>query len=203
MEVPEKVLDYLESFVRLDFIFRDANVSPDFVAVGRMVILCIVLLAGASLLYNILQKLLDFLTTLIRALFSSPVSTFIVLSFLMLAIPFRNDSLVSEWIPFLIIMAASMFTVITVGVVANFIVLQQKHGLDEALKFLTALPIPGMRGQDSTGMIGPMKADEAIKLIRALRAGDVQAPPVPQESSPLQAEEDGGCGLVRQPKRDL
>ena len=189
MEVPGKVLDYVESLVRLEFIFRDANVSSDFVAVSRLVILCIVMLAGASLLYKILERLLDVLATLIRALSSSPVSTFIVLSFLMLAIPFPNDSLASQWIPFLIIMGASIFIVITVGVVANFIVLQRKHGLDNALKFLAALPIPRMRGQDSTGMIGPMKADEAIKLIRALRAGDAQAPPEPQESSPLQAEE--------------
>ena len=110
----------------------------------------------------------------------------------MLAIPFPRDSLVHEWIPFLIIMAAFIFIVITVGVVLNFIVLQQKHGLDKALKFLTALPNPRMRGQDLTSMIGPMKVDEAIKVIRAFRAGEAQAPPKPQEATPLRAEEAGG-----------
>ena len=47
--MPEKVLDYVESLVRLDFIFRDAEASSDFVAVSRLVVLCIVMLGAVTL----------------------------------------------------------------------------------------------------------------------------------------------------------
>lgn len=135
MQFPWQVIQYMQDFFQLNFLFSGLEVSSSTIIATRIVVFILSLISLSWFGYRITIKLLECIQEFLKSIAPIPKSFFI---FLFLAVPLSSDSMGAKWIGYILLILGLIGAIMAI----TLLLVIWKYGVDHALKLINFMRKP-------------------------------------------------------------
>jgi hypothetical protein len=142
MQFPWQLVQSMQDFFQLNFLFSGLEVSSTTMIAARIVVFILSLISLSWFGYRIVIKLLECVQEFLKSTAPIPKSFFI---FLFLAVPLSSDSIGAKWIGYILLVLGLIGAILA----GALLLVVWKYGVDHALKLINFVRRPATNGSNS------------------------------------------------------
>jgi hypothetical protein len=132
MSFPWEIVQYLQNFFQLSFLFSGLEISSSTLIIARLSVFIVSLAFFGWFITKIGVKALDLVQTFITCLTRLPKSFFL---FLLLAIPLSSESIGAKWIGYIFV----ILSILILGCFLVLLLVVWRYGIDHAMRLINVL----------------------------------------------------------------
>ncbi len=142
MQSPWPIMQSLQNFFQLNFLFAGLEVSSTTLLLSRLLFFLIITAGLGWFTFKIILKVLECIQEFLKSVAPIPKSFFL---FLILAVPLSPESIGSKWIGYILLLALMLGIVLA----ACVLIAIYKYGVDQAIRFVNYLRFRGASASET------------------------------------------------------
>ncbi len=129
MNFPWPIIQYMQDFFQLNFLFSGLEVSSTVLIITRIIVFSLTLGFASWFLFKIIIKILECFQEFIKGVAPIPKSLFLLI---FLAVPLSAESIGAKWIGYIML----ILLLIALAGIAVLLIVVWKYGVDQAMRLI-------------------------------------------------------------------